>query len=81
MAPKIIQDTWPVVLANKSGETNLTTEIKARIRSDLESRYYEETTLFFHISNFVDPHYKLAKLSNTCITDQADCQGRGGAGW
>ena len=36
-----IQDT---ILANKLGESNLTEEIKARIKSDLENHYSEEIT-------------------------------------
>ena len=44
-----IQDT---ILANKPGDSNLTKEIKARIGSDLKSRYSEDITLFLCVCTF-----------------------------
>ena len=58
-----IQDT---ILANKPGESDLTKEIKARIKSDLENRYSEEITLFLHVCTFLDP---LTQESNTSIIE------------
>ena len=58
-----IQDT---ILANKPGESNLTKEIKARIKSDLENRYSEKITLFLHVCMFLDP---LTQESNTSIIE------------
>ena len=61
-----IQDT---ILANKPGESNLTKEIKPRIKSDLESRYSEEIILFLRVCTFLDPHFKLTQESNTSIIE------------
>ena len=61
-----IQNT---VLANKPGESNLTKETKARIKSDLENRYSDEITLFLHVCTFLDPHFKLTQESNTSIIE------------
>ena len=58
-----------IVLANKPGERSLTKEIKARIKSDLECRYNEETTLFLCVCAFLDPSFKLTQESNTCIVE------------
>ena len=61
-----IQDT---ILANKPGESNLTKEINARIKSDLERRYSEEITLFMRVCTFLDPCFKLTQESNTSIIE------------
>ena len=61
-----IQDS---ILAKKPGESNLTKEIKARIKSDLERRYSEEITLFLRVCTFLDPRFKLTQESNTSIIE------------
>ena len=61
-----IQDS---ILANKPGESNLTKEMKARIKSDLEHRYSEEITLFLRVCTFLDPRFKLTQESNTSIIE------------
>lgn len=61
-----IQDS---ILANTPGESNLTKEIKARIKSDLQSRYSEEITLFLRVCTFLDPRFKLTQESNTSIIE------------
>ena len=58
-----------IVLANKPGESSLTKEIKARIKSDIECCYNEETTLFLRVCTFLDPCVKLTQESNTCIVE------------
>ena len=61
-----IQDS---ILANTPGESNLTKEIKTRIKSDLQSRYSEEITLFLHVCTFLDTRFKLTQESNTSIIE------------
>ena len=61
-----IEDT---ILVNKPGETNLTSEIKARIKSDIDSRYNDDTRLFLHVCTFLDSRFKLAQESNTSIKE------------
>ena len=61
-----IQNT---ILTNTPGESYLTKEIKARIKSDLENRYSEEITLFLCVCTFLDPRFKLTKESNTSIIE------------
>ena len=61
-----IEDT---ILANKPGETNLTSEIKARIKSDIDSQYNDDTRLFLHVCTFLVPCFKLAQESNTSIKE------------
>ena len=61
-----IQNT---ILTNTPGESNLTKEIKARIKSDLENRYSEEITLFLRVCTFLDPRFKLTQESNTSIIE------------
>ena len=61
-----IQDS---ILTNTPGESNLTREIKARIKSDLQSRYSGEITLFLHVCTFLDPRFKLTQESNTSIIE------------
>lgn len=61
-----IQDT---ILANIAGESNLTKEIKARIKSDLDSPYSEQITLFLCACTFLDPRFKLTQESNSSIIE------------
>ena len=56
-------------LANTPGESYLTKEIKARIKSDLQSRYSEEITLYLRVCTFLDPCFKLTQESNTSIIE------------
>ena len=57
------------ILADKRGGSNLTKEIKARVKSDLESRYSEEITHFLRVCTFLDPRFKLTQESNTSIIE------------
>ena len=53
------------VLVRKDGETDLTCEIKERIKLDLTFRYsHEDIIHFFEICTFLDPRFKQAHFSD-----------------
>ena len=55
------------ILVSQEEETDLTKEMKDRIKLDLLSHYNESTTHFLEICTFMDPRFKLTPFSTeTC---------------